>query len=228
MKKTLSIILLTCLLGHVYGQLKKGTVQLGGNVSWSTSKNEGTNPNYFLTTNNSSFNSNLKSGIFLTDKAALGIDLGYSNFSYRGHNTLLNQPDSHYTQTQNGLHIGPYYSWYKSLGAHFAFSIFATANYAIGKSTYRNSNGTDVTESKSSYHALNANVAPGITYFLNSHWGLTGSLGSLNYSSMTTKPTYTNSSATAIIVNNANHTTTGDVNLNISSFSLGLQYFITH
>jgi hypothetical protein len=222
MKKALFIIAM-CLALHAHAQLKKGNVQLGGSMGWSTYKNETTNTGNFQSTKNSGLSFYFQPGIFVTDKSVLGLGLGYSNNRYDNSSSNstfnLNHRDK---QTQNGYSVGPYYKWYKSLSERIAFSILASVNYSFNNSTYYNANGTDFTDSKTSSHGLNANVSPGIIYFINTRWGLTTSFGSLHYSTMKYKP---NSSS------NANTTTTSrtsnaGVDLSLSSFSFGLQYFI--
>jgi hypothetical protein len=214
-KKALFVILLTFLWAQSQAQLSKGSIQVGGSLSMnsSSSKNESTGVNDYFS-KYFSLEINPKAGVFISDKSVIGLALGFSNSSQK-----WNEGSDETKQSASVISFGPYYRHYFPISEKVSFFLDGNAKYNTGKST-NSSNALLTNESKYKNNGFNISVAPGFNYFVSNRWGLVVSFGSLFYGSSTSKLKDSPNDQSSTYKG-------GGLNLSFSSFSLGLNYFIT-
>lgn len=156
-------------------QVQKGDFLVGGNVgvTSTTDKTEGTDAKETTTT----FNVSPKVGYALSDKWMVGVFVG-ADFG-------TNKDKTGATTTKTSYHVvapGVFVRNYHMLGES-KVAIFGEANVSYGF-------GSSKTESTKtgSGNVLEANVVPGITYFVTKRFMLEGVFGGITYRNETSKP----------------------------------------
>ncbi len=122
------LLLLTCLFSITsasFAQINKGQWLVGGNISYSTSKNDVTNTKHRIT----NFQISPNAGYFIIDKLAVGARVNLSR--------VKNEVEQNvYTEsTNNGISLSPFVRYYFLPKAQ-KINLFADAGYAYGRSKY--------------------------------------------------------------------------------------------
>ncbi len=207
MKHVLFVVLLLC-SSSLYAQLAKGNVVLGGSLGYNSQHDRSYDPNgYPYRAESTSITISPKAGFFISDKSAVGLSLSYtsqnSDAVYYGIGSL--------GKTERDLFsIIPYFRTYKSLGEIAAF--FLQAEASIGFGTLKLSGAP---YDLSTYGVA---VRPGFNLFLSRRWALEGTFGSLAYESTKQSPKNSKSSE---------QSDKFGFNFNMSTLSIGAQFFIT-
>ncbi|MGN7719897.1 outer membrane beta-barrel protein [Chitinophaga sp. 22620] len=148
-------------------QVKKGNVLVGGNVGFSTNTVEQDGAAGKRT--NTAFNISPKAGYALSDKWMVGVFVGTTFSTYKDE---LTEPD---TESKNNMIApGVFVRNYHMLGEKVA--LFGEANVSYGFGSAKQ-NDTKVYEN----NEIQANIVPGISYFVNKRIVLEGVFGGINY-----------------------------------------------
>ena len=228
MKQIILAIAALIIVSHSNAQILKGSMLMVGSGSYAGN-------NYSIkdsstTTLNKSANYSFSPGIgyFIKDNLAVGMEIGYgyNKTTYETNNLPAVTPftNKNTTITQS-LQFAPYAS------CHFMLSpkafIFIKARVAYGMPlSYDSKNeyysGMDYStddNKKVKINTLNAQLVPGILFFLNNRFALQANFGSLYYNSMRIIDK-------SVSYDNYNNTTSSGLNLNLSSVYVGVQYFL--
>lgn len=207
MKHALFVVLLLCSCS-LYAQFAKGNVVLGGSLGYNSQHDRSYDPNgYPYRGESTSITISPKAGFFISDKSAVGLSLSYtsqnSDAVYYGIGSL--------GKTERDLFsIIPYFRTYKSLGEIAAF--FLQAEASIGFGTLK------LSGSPYDLSTYSVAVRPGFNLFLSRRWALEGTFGSLAYESTRQSPKNSKSSE---------QSDKFGFNFNMSTLSIGAQFFIT-
>ncbi len=148
-------------------QVKKGDVLVGGNVGISTNSEKQDGVDGKTTT--TEFSISPKAGYALSDKWMVGVFVG-SKFSNTKDKTVEPNDESKINLIAPGIFVRNYHM----LGEKVA--LFGEANVAYGFGS------TKVNDTKvSSLTGIDANIVPGISYFVSKRLVLEGVFGGLNY-----------------------------------------------
>ena len=145
MKKLLLSIIFLAIAGAASAQLTKGAYYLGGNVDYNydnspvttTIPYPGYGTTYYTTKNRFDFQVAPDFGIFLTDKWAVGIQLGYTRDGGTEVNDYVgNDPTTSYIRTDNyhtdaigiGLHVRYYWMLNDKIGIFPQFGVTTSNN----------------------------------------------------------------------------------------------------
>jgi hypothetical protein len=215
MKKLSFSILLLFICQHVNAQILKGSVPASISLSFFSQHKVDpmyTNLTYRSSTNNYSINPKL--GDFIADNVVLGLGAMYTYSNSK--NTQESDTTSYTNQTtSHRLQFAPYLGYYIQLSDKFYFSITGSMGYQFTLAYHRTgTNLADDKEDKS--YELRAALMPGITYFIHKKFALQASVGSIYYA-------YTHGKD---FTNSYSDTNEGGLNFNLSTISLGVQYFL--
>lgn len=203
-----------------FAQLSKGNLLVTGAFSVGSTSQENTIAG--KTTDGpstSTFSIIPNVSYFLSDRFAVGLELGYSRLS----SEVVDVTSSRTTTTKevtSGLGLSPFVRYYIPLGQKFYFYGQGGFGFTSGKventiTTVTTFLGTQTTETKteSDLSAFNVGFRPGVTYFFTDRFALDASFGLLNFSNLTEK------------LGN-NETKNSEINFNIipSSLTFGLSY----
>jgi len=199
MKKHLFLLLIaTPLLS--FAQLSKGDKFIGGGFQFRSLTP--INSNQGWTSETMDFSINPFFGFLVSDKLAIGGQVGYS---YLISTQNADQPnESKYTSADYSA--GLISRRYFSISEQFVFSIDANFNYGIVAGTSTNS--TYVSKTKN--HHVGASIKPTFIFFPSPKWGIEASIGNISYE-------YSKNLSTGTGLN--------DFNIYFGSIQLGLSYY---
>jgi hypothetical protein len=177
----LAITSLSCL-----AQINKGTVLLGGNLSFSRNVSKNTSPMNKYSGEVNTFSLNPTLGFFVSDKWMAGLNIGYSNVNSSNNNPLGSFPSESETNL-NLLSVGPVVRYYQPVSDKISFFGQANMGFGFGKSTYesRYNGNSDTQEYNVSSFVIGLN--PGVVFFLTRRIGLEASIGSLSFNRSSSK-----------------------------------------
>ena len=164
--KKVFFLAFTCVLisSGLHAQTTQGSMTLGGNFGYSSSKSEG----FYGVYTSSSFQVSPKAGYFIMDNLEVGLGFGIST----GKSGL----DGFDPTKTNSFSVGPYARYYKfTSNDRFAFTGALGFSFGSGKSSTGNS------ENKTG--SMGISIAPGFVYFLTERWGLDFQLNGIGFSS---------------------------------------------
>ncbi|MBT1708520.1 outer membrane beta-barrel protein [Fulvivirgaceae bacterium PWU5] len=170
MNKILAFCALALSAGYVQAQTTAGRMLIGGNVGYTSQKNESSLGDTKVT----SFNVNPQFGYFVADHLAVGLYVGY-------YNQNVNYPDPF---TGDGEFESKYYSTsllpfvrYYIFTPNEKFAFYAEARTGIGftRTDY------EAVDEKIKGRYFSAQLAPGFSYFFNEKWALDLQLGGISY-----------------------------------------------
>jgi len=169
MKKLLFILSLIIGLSSVNAQMQKGTNELDGSFSFSSSEQTEWISHIFdnRTVNRSYFYLNPKIGWFISESSVLGFGLGY-------HFNKTTYDDSDNEYKTNMFSIRPYFRNYQKITDKLFYTTTVTVFYGIGKEEIWSDKEADLTE-------YGISASPGITYFLSDKWAIKTTFGKLHY-----------------------------------------------
>lgn len=228
MKKLLLFIALPLISYIANAQLTKGSIILTGSTGYTSTTNTTTSDLTSLTSSADSTpvpetkSTNVSFGIsgayFLTDSWVGGIDVGYSYISTPKIQESSNVYYSWHNLT-NIFQAGLFTTKYLALGKNFYLTGSFTAYITLGK---HSNDYLNTSPNPASVYALpavstsgfNLSLAPGLTYFLTNHWGLTFRLNNiLSFVSYTVKNATTYFNSSGIVIETQNQT--------INTFNIG-------
>lgn len=185
--KTIGFLMLLLTLGCLtsFGQINKGTLLLGGIVSFE--KNDASKNDLLYSPNNQivykQFTFGPRGAYFLKTNFALGLLVNYEHNKTRSLDVVQGSISEGQTQT---LAAGPFVRYYHFARPELAFFGQASATYS------HNYNVQD-------YYGLTANLAPGLTYFISTKVGLEMIIGGLSYNRGVYKPDKNNKSTSSLL-----------------------------
>ncbi|TGD56783.1 outer membrane beta-barrel protein [Flavobacterium humi] len=159
----------------------KGNIIVEGNLGFSSDKdNESFNGTDVEETKTNTFNFNPKAGYFVTDKIAVGVELGLG--SSKEENTVFGTPNVTNEIKSNSFGAGVFARYYfLELGQRF--KTYTEAGLGFG-STKNKTNGTET----SKVNSLNLGIDLGINYFVTDKFAINFGLANvLGYSSSKTE-----------------------------------------
>jgi hypothetical protein len=183
MKKILFSVIFLAIAGSASAQLTKGAYYIGGSTdynydsspaSMSTTSFAPYGTTYYYTKNRYDFQLAPDFGIFLTNKWAVGIQLGYT----RDGGTEVNNYVASNTQTESYIRIDNYHTQALGIGLHVRYYWMLTDKIGIfpqfGITTSNNlDNFNDGT--------LSIGGNPNIVFFATKHLGINLGFGNLGY-----------------------------------------------
>jgi outer membrane immunogenic protein len=178
-----AFILFSC---TAFGQLKKGNVFINGSLSITASKQE-TLQLQSSTNKTSGFSIMPRVGIFISDKMALGLGIGY--YYAKTADTYYDNSGTGSTNRFKayGLSISPFLRRYFSLGDKVVFFLDGRLNLGFGNSSndyfYLNTYTGQVQTISASNDTFTTGVAlkPGVAFFISPKWGLEVSFANLGF-----------------------------------------------
>ena len=219
MKNTILFLALVFISSTAFAQIQKGVGYFEGSLSGSY--NKGKNP---VGSSNSTYTNNywiidVSYGHYLTDCFAIGIGGGINLNDYKYENSSVDFY-SFNRQTNVLYSVSPFIRASKKITDNFFF--FGNLNLSAGtgptQETRRDSNN-DYGKTEGKQVTFEAKITGGLNYFLNRHFALKLSYGNFMYSSTTEKENESDDERTTNFLN---------LNLGLSSVSIGLQYFINN
>jgi hypothetical protein len=221
MKKiyALSLGLMACTLTHA--QISKGSIVLGGNLSYDNQANNadyGSGSSNVLKSNTLNINPSIAKAI--RDNLLLGVDLSYLHGS-----STNNGNGAAGTSALNGFSVGFFFRRYKPIGS--GFSLFGQAELSGGYTHNHATNQVgsptdDITNTGSG--ALN--FYPGIAYALNRHWQIeTGLANFLTVSYIHSRETISNTNQPDQFQTDHNFNLTSGLS-GSDFFTVGVRYII--
>ena len=225
MKKLILILLFAAGVSlNTSAQVQKGAMLIGGAVNFYHSNNDEdiVEDNQITGTHNSKTNSFSivpSFGILITNSLELGVGAGYSfyknEYSTTG-NTYLNLQE----MKDRSFIIIPYLSKYFKIAEKFY--ITGTFNMGAGFGKKHRVYNTSNQEKIKDYNdfILDFNITPGIRYFINKNWALSGNIGQIYYNwsksvldtDMEDKP--------------AERSSNFGVSMALNTFNVGIQYYL--
>ncbi len=197
MKKYLfTLLMITPLLSN--GQIKKGDKFIGG--TFRVSSLTPTKSSQSSSNGSKGFSIYPTMGFLLSDKFAIGGQIGYSYFK-----TVFNNNPSSYSKS-NSISLGLITRNYFNISDKFIFSINSQGNFDRGTSTSL----TSGSETKSQNYQIGVSFQPCFILFPSAKWGLEMSIGSISY----------NYSLKSSINSGQNY-----FNLNFGTINLGVSYY---
>jgi hypothetical protein len=225
MKKSFFILFAVCFMQTAYSQTEKGKMFIGGQFSLGGSTNSGLDS---LTTNNSNvvtFSISPNLGYFIKDNLAIGVSLNLGNTGEtQNYQNSQNIPPYKTTYNYNytSYGIGLFVRQYYNITGNFRFYLNGGINYSYQTTkltnTYTDPYANDPTIQENHANNFSINITPGLVYFITPKIGIQTTFGGLNYS-------YSISTIPNVSYDNHSYSSNYGLNLNISSFALGLNYY---
>lgn len=178
-------------------QIQKGNIQLGGTLGFNTTEVDGSNRNIF--------NFAPRAGWFVSDNTAIGL---ISTITSVNNDVFDPNSASIVKQKSNSFQIGAYARFHKNVVENLYLYLQPSLSFGSAKSEL---NGVETGDSS----IMSLQLAPGMTYFLSDRFALEMNLGNLGYQRNKTD-----------IGNTEQVANTFNLNLNLSSFGLGMSYYI--
>lgn len=179
------LIILTFACFTSFGQINKGTLLLGGTVSYN--KKDASKEDLIHSPNNQvdfkTFAFGPRGAIFVTTNLAVGLLINYEHNKYLHLDTHQGSISEGQSQT---LEAGSFVRYYHFARPELAFFGQASATY---NHEYNSSDN----------YGLTVNLAPGLTYFISSKVGLEMIIGGLSYNHDVYKPYEDNKSTNSLI-----------------------------
>lgn len=225
------LIICTIFLHFAFGQnltaqILKGSIPLSGSLSLRNNDYSAQDTLQSGIGRNSYYSISPSIGYFIADNFTIGLGISYSHDKSYSENKYIYSGDYiNNTTIQENLQFTPHLHYYIRLSDKSYFSVNGSFGYSIPLSyinkteIYFGTNLTTTENKKVSSYSIQASVAPGILYFLNDKFALQGSFGSLYYN-------YYHSQNNNVSYSNYKGTATSGLNLNLSAFGLGIQYFL--
>ncbi len=225
MKKLILILLFAAGVSlNTSAQVQKGAMLIGGAVNFSHSNNDEdiVGGDQITGTRNSKTNSFSiipSFGILITNSLELGVGAGYSFYK------------SEYSSTDNSYYslletkdrrfiINPYISKYFKIAEKFY--ITGTFNMEAGfgkKQSVYNISNQEKTKDYNDF-SLNFNITPGIRYFINKNWALSGNIGQIYYN-------WSKSVEDTDMEDNPKESSSNfGVSMELNTFIVGIQYYL--
>jgi len=222
MKRFFLMALMIFTITSIYSQTEKGKMLLGGQFNFSGSNRNTGNGTYKSHGEGYGFTLAPNYGYFISDNFEIGAKLSISagnNWSDSNDDIYKHHAESHST----GFGIGAFSRRYFTISEKFRFYLNGDLSYA--SSTYKNSNSDNSSNSDGSQDqtSLKISVAPGLVYFVTPKLGFEAQFGSLGYS--VNSNDFENNYTDGTSYNYSTDSNGFGINLNTTSFYLGLNYY---
>lgn len=228
MKKVVLNLIAILIFTTCYSQTEKGKNFIGGQISISGNTTSNHDTLYKYDMNSFGFQFNPGFGHLIKNNFAVGCDLKFGISNETQKNEYSNQSPSKIDRKTNSMScgIGGYARYYKKIIDKFFFYVNGEVSYTyqINKLVYSSNDPNYVFPSynpanqKVQSNIISLSINPGLVYFVTSKLGIQAAFGNIYY---------INSSSKNISVSFDNHKNADNygINLNISTLSLGLNYF---
>jgi outer membrane immunogenic protein len=226
MKKIAILIFALFIFHNSHAQIVKGSVPIAGSISYNSnsySTSDSLNTSDFK---NSDFGISPEIGYFVANNFAIGASIKYyyDKSSIEDASIYTDFSDTK-TTTIHSLQFSPFAARYFKVSEKFYFSLTATFGYGmplsnVVKSVEHSPAATTITENKGLYYySINADLAPGLLFFINEKFAIQASMGSLYYN-------YEHRQNNDVSYSNYSKDTGFGLNLSMASISLGVQYLL--
>ena len=231
MKKVLLVTLVIFTITSGFAQTEKGKMFIGGNIN-ITGRNNSNKPDSLESekVKSFSFQINPNVGYFIKDNFAVGINLNFgianSTQNYNAISGQLPYYEMNYKDNSITYGGGVFARRYFKIADKFFFLLNGNINYNYQTlKDVRSCNDpnyvfpTDYPATQKSFtKSFGISVNPGLVYFVSPKLGIQTSFGNIFYNNSTSKNT-------SLLYDNTNNTKIFGANLNISTFSIGLNYY---
>lgn len=194
MKKTHTLIILSLFAFTAQtsmAQLSKGSLTLGGTLSFSnsSSKTEIISPNNGLFTQegpkNTAINLTPKVGYMLSNNWMIGAGVGFQSSTSRGNSS--ENSDIILTNKGQLFKVGPFVRYYSMPLAHAGIFVEAQTELGFGNITLEQSLNNQALALKNNLLQIDAGVTPGAIWFVTPSFAVEGSFGRLGFVHQQTK-----------------------------------------
>ncbi len=226
MKKLILILLFAAGVSlNTSAQVQKGAMLIGGAVNFNHSNNN--DDNYIngqisgdYQVKGTNFKVVPSFGIFVGNLFEIGVGAGYRFNKWEISSTFDNN-SSFSSNKERKIVVNPYISKYFNIGEKFY--ITGTFNIEVGlgkKQMVFDSQLDDKVVNDFKVFSLNINLTPGIRYFINKNWALSGNIGQIFYdSSINTMDTDTEDKPKESRSNFG-------ISMALNTFNVGIQYYL--
>ena len=225
MKKLILILLFaTGVSLNTSAQVQKGAMLIGGSVGFSHSNNEDDIVEYDQITGTRNTKTNTFSiipsfGIFVANSLELGVGAGYNFSKYENSSTDNSYYSLQETKDRKFI-VNPYLSKYFKIAEKFY--ITGTLNMGVGfgkKQRVYNISNQEKTKDYNDFF-LDFNITPGIRYFINKNWALSGNIGQIYYN-------WSKSVQETDMEDNPKETNSNfGISMALNTFNVGIQYYL--
>jgi len=227
MKKCFLVLLSICAIQVSYSQTEKGKMFIGGQLNLSGSRLSHLDTLYKSENNTVGFSFAPNYGYFIKDNFAIGatVNFGVSNSTQ---NTSDTQILSTVTRKSNTLScgIGGFARYYLNITDNFKFYFNGGINYLYSTQKIKLSNNdptyvyspSNPESQEIQTNTISFAISPGLVYFVTPKIGIQTTFGNINYN-------YFSSTNKSLLYDNHNNVNSYGVNLNLSTFSFGLNYY---
>ncbi|WBA41242.1 outer membrane beta-barrel protein [Hymenobacter canadensis] len=186
MKKLATSLLLLGAATAAHAQTSAGTVLLGGNVGYNSSKEKISSGSYAFENSQQAFRIVPTVGYFITDNLALGlaggIERGKAKSSYKNDDPYATSNQYELTGRSSSTYVGPFVRYYKMVGEKAAFYGQLDASYRKGSAeNERITPSSEIEVVKDNNRGFSSNITPGFVFFPTNKLGLELTLGYLGY-----------------------------------------------
>jgi hypothetical protein len=189
-----------------------GSISVGGEFNlWFTSPKTVNNNQTVDGTKTTQFTLLPSFEYFVNEQLSIGLGIGYNvtrNKNVNGNTTTTTKWGTFYFQ--------PYARKYFKLGDHLDLFGEAGVSLGFGNNVNETSNGTTTLSTKYAYSSYSIGINPGISFHVSDKVALETSFGFLGYQG----------SSTEVAANQKNKTNDFGVQLNTSTLTFGIRYFI--
>jgi len=222
MKKNITalFLIITC---FAFGQLKKGNYVTGGSLLVHPSKETNISGALSPITKTLDLNISPRLGIFISDKIALGVELGYSylknEFNYPNTNGYYVTNSS---SKSSSFTVQPFFRNYIPVSEKISFFTHSTAGISFGvrniEYLFLDPNDGRVLTQKYKYDAFSGaiSLSPGIAFFISPKWSAEATFASLGYRFSNNKPQSGDTAKSYDFI----------FNYGFSAFNFGVAYYI--
>jgi hypothetical protein len=218
--KKIIVLSIALLPSFVFAQFNKRQVYLGGSLSVSLFNNDipATANSYGRSNKNNALTLSPLIGIFLNEKVAIGVGVGYntsyneSNYTtsyFDGNSNLITVQASQKTWT-NGISVTPFTRYYVPISSSFYFAAHGQISFIRANQKDVLSTGTQEITQEQPYYSVGVTLNPVFIFFPSPNWGIEASLGSVGYHYQRYLPDVSSSN---------------NFFINAGSFSLGFAYY---
>jgi hypothetical protein len=221
MKKYFLILLTACAIQAGYSQTEKGKMFIGGSFNLYGNTHSRLDSSYKYDYDRIGFTIAPNFGYFIADNLATGafINLGFvkSNQTEDYMNRRTYSSMNNYKSNLLSLGLGGFMRYYINITDKFKFFANGNINYQFqsDKRTYQNNYPTNQTEESNN---ISINISPNFVYFVTPKLGIETSFGNIYYD-------YSSSKNKSVSYDNHDNSSDYGVNLSLSSFYLGLNYY---
>lgn len=217
------ILLIAFLLSPccAFSQLSKGSILLEGSGVINFNKTENEQVSSGFSGESSSFFMSLRPqiGIFVSESFLIGAGVTYNFNSSEGESSSTFFPHATTESKGHDLLLTTYLRKYYRLNDKLYFTGTLNLMGGLGNSkTTRQEDGSPDEETGYDVYRLQANISPGLVYFVSNKWAITTSVGQLYSNFRWQNPEQDEG--------NKNFSADAGLNFQFNTFTVGVQYFL--